>query len=162
MSSDDGYDNEEHFEELNGTTGKVSLLFIVPVRIIIYFLLVHIEHQPQILKGYPLMLNQIYAMIMKKILSSMRSWIILTIQILMPAVYLIIVMLVIKNSGNMKPLPLLKMDLNQFGATNTLIEYKDDGATNKYLEEYKNVINSTTNTIIFMKNVTEHALHLVG
>ncbi|XP_019867946.2 phospholipid-transporting ATPase ABCA3-like [Aethina tumida] len=141
MSSDDGYDNEEHFEEHNGTT-------------------VHIEHQPQILKGYPLMLNQIYAMIMKKILSSMRSWIILTIQILMPAVYLIIVMLVIKNSGNMKPLPLLKMDLDQFGATNTLIEYKDDGATNKYLEEYKNVVNSTTNTIIFMENITEHALHL--
>lgn len=67
-------------------------------------------HYP-LLKGSELLINQLIAMFMKKALYVWRTWYITLIQILMPSLFLILTIIIVKTWQTIPDLPQLKMDL---------------------------------------------------
>lgn len=76
------------------------------------------------LHGPALVMSQINAMVSKKVLYSIRNWILLLIQILIPTLFIIITMLLDSiNTGN-KDLPELAISFDSYLETVTTLETK--------------------------------------
>lgn len=71
---------------------------------------VTMPHYP-LLKGSALLMNQLTAMFMKKALYVWRTWYITLIQILMPALFLILTIIIVKTWETIPDLPPLNIDL---------------------------------------------------
>lgn len=67
-------------------------------------------HYP-LLKGSALLFNQLIAMFMKKALYVWRTWYITFIQILMPALFLILTIIIVKTWQTIPDLPPLRIDM---------------------------------------------------
>jgi hypothetical protein len=67
-------------------------------------------HYP-LLKGSALLMNQLIAMFMKKALYTWRTWYITLIQILMPAFFLTLTIIIVKTWQTIPDLPPLKIDM---------------------------------------------------
>ncbi|KAL1517917.1 hypothetical protein ABEB36_001617 [Hypothenemus hampei] len=86
-----------------------------------------------------LLLNQIIAMSLKKILSTIRSWVLLCTQILMPIIFLVMTMIVAKQQNTIGDLPPMPLNLERYTDPVTLVDI-NDANTNGYDEIYKNVV----------------------
>ncbi|XP_023714575.1 ATP-binding cassette sub-family A member 3 isoform X4 [Cryptotermes secundus] len=109
--------------------------------------IVTMPHYP-LLKGSELLINQLIAMFMKKALYVWRTWYITLIQILMPSLFLILTIVIVKTWQTIPDLPPLKMDLKAYGKIFTPIEVKNEHLRNVSLI-YKDltggiVLNETT------------------
>ncbi|CAG9761787.1 unnamed protein product [Ceutorhynchus assimilis] len=81
--------------------------------------------------------NQIAAMSLKKVLSSMRSWILLLIQIIMPIIFLVIAIVVGRQQIKSGELPLMPLDLSKYSDPVLLLE--DTINATEYASIYKSV-----------------------
>lgn len=75
-----------------------------------------------ILKGSDLLLNQLLAMFMKKIIYVWRTWYITLIQILLPSFFLAIAIIAVRSWLKLSELGPMVMDLKGYGETATPIE----------------------------------------
>ena len=69
-----------------------------------------------------LFVNQFIALMMKKILNSMRNWILLLIQVVIPVLFAFITILTVQSWGGNRDLPQLKFSLNTYSRTVTSVE----------------------------------------
>uniref|UniRef100_V5I8B4 ATP-binding cassette sub-family A member 3 n=1 Tax=Anoplophora glabripennis TaxID=217634 RepID=V5I8B4_ANOGL len=109
--------------------------------------------------GLNLLINQFFAMLMKKFLSTYRSWILLVIQILMPVLFLIITIIVMRNMQNTGSLPALPMDLARFDNPVVLVGNISEST---YAETYLNVLNDLSYKTEMTNNVIDRMLHLTA
>lgn len=101
-------------------------------------------------------MNQLEAMSLKKVLSIIRSWILLVIQIAIPVIFLIIAMIVVrmqKRIGNLPPMPL---ELSKYKNPVVLIDGAEYGK--EYSEWYKNVSGTAIKEV---ESIPDTILHLV-
>lgn len=75
----------------------------------------------QLLTGFALKRNQILAMLMKKSLSTIRSWILFLIQIIIPVVFLIIAIVVTRNTDTSRDLPEIDLTLDAYDNPITVV-----------------------------------------
>lgn len=109
--------------------------------------------------GLNLLINQFFAMLMKKFLSTYRSWVLLVIQIMMPVLFLIIAIVVIRNQGNTGSLPALAMDLNRFDSPVVLVGNLSESS---YGKTYLKVLSDLNYNAETTDNVTDRMLSLVS
>lgn len=92
----------------------------------------------ELLTGYALLRNQIIAMVMKKVLSTLRAWILLFIQVIMPVVFLIIAIVVARNMDTNRDLPELELTLDSYDDPVTVLS-----GFGNYMEQYANILNNS-------------------
>ncbi|XP_069685343.1 phospholipid-transporting ATPase ABCA3-like isoform X4 [Periplaneta americana] len=74
------------------------------------------------LTGVALLLNQLTAMFMKKVLYVYRAWYITLVQALLPALFLTLSIVIVKSWQSLRDLPALTIGLESYGNTYTPIE----------------------------------------
>lgn len=74
-----------------------------------------------LLTGWKLRQNQILAMLLKKTISTARSWMLLLIQILIPALFLIITIVVERSVDRNRDLPELELTLDSYDRPITVL-----------------------------------------
>ncbi|CAH0549210.1 unnamed protein product [Brassicogethes aeneus] len=118
---------------------------------------VHISYTGERRKGFKLTRNQFRAMFMKKFLSSIRSWIILLIQILLPIIFLLQILIANYMSGRQQlALPELKLNLDNFASPKTIVQVDDESPySNTFLD-----IVGRESEIEKTKDITDTALRL--
>lgn len=82
----------------------------------------------KLLHGIPLLCNQIQAMIIKKVFSTYRSWLLTLLQLLIALVFVIIAMVIVRTFRVNNDLPALQMDLKSYTEPVTIVSgsgYKD-------------------------------------
>lgn len=97
-------------------------------------------------------------MLMKKFLSTYRSWVLLLIQIMMPVLFLIIAMVVARNTKRTGDLPALAMDLNRFKNPVTVVE---NNPNSTYTDAYLGVLKDLNYNFEETGNLTDRMLSLV-
>ncbi|XP_057661740.1 phospholipid-transporting ATPase ABCA3-like [Diorhabda carinulata] len=114
--------------------------------------------QPVYTGGFDLAVNQFLAMLLKKVIGTYRSWILITIMILFPVINMIIVM-TIPNSSSTTIQPEMPLDLTRFTDPVTLVEFDENESSYSYVDCYNDVLKqyglSTTK-----KNITDEMLYL--
>uniref|UniRef100_A0A182NIG1 ABC transporter domain-containing protein n=1 Tax=Anopheles dirus TaxID=7168 RepID=A0A182NIG1_9DIPT len=75
-----------------------------------------------LLDGSRRLFQQIYAQFYKKLLTTIRSWITLTLQMVIPVVFVLLSYLIFLNSSNGRELPELPMDFDGYTASLTVLE----------------------------------------
>jgi ATP-binding cassette subfamily A (ABC1) protein 3 len=93
------------------------------------------------LTGAQLYLNQLFALLEKKMLHSIRNWPLLLIQILIPLAFIVITMEISNTVDTTKNLKPLRLSLQTYNKTSTAIEFDKRGAIKtqiyeKYLEQF--------------------------
>jgi hypothetical protein len=88
------------------------------------------------LSGYPLIINQFMAMLLKKFFSTLRNWFLLILQIALPVVLLIITVLDARGYVPKSTFPSLKISLDPYNEPITVMS----GIANQYYEKYRNNI----------------------
>ncbi|KAJ3635397.1 hypothetical protein MTP99_008310 [Tenebrio molitor] len=88
------------------------------------------------LSGYPLIINQFIAMLLKKFFSTLRNWFLLILQIALPVVLLIITVLDARGYVPKSTFPSLKISLDPYNEPITVMS----GIANQYYEKYRNNI----------------------
>jgi ATP-binding cassette subfamily A (ABC1) protein 3 len=89
------------------------------------------------LSGFPLIINQFIAMVLKKFFSTLRNWYLLILQIALPVALLIITVLSARGYVPKSTFPSLKISLDPYNEPVTLIA----GITNHpYYETYRNIV----------------------
>lgn len=94
------------------------------------------------LYGFPLMMSQIWAMVLKKVLYSIRNYILLLIQLLIPGFFIIITMLLEDSFQGNKDLPELSINLAQYLETTTTLAkgvIESDSAVDKISKSYESL-----------------------
>ncbi|CAG9855955.1 unnamed protein product [Phyllotreta striolata] len=147
-----GTTHNGNISAIGNTTGSVSM-------------------SPTYSDGPTLLGNQILAMLMKKTVSTFRSWILLLIQIAMPTLFLIIAFVVNRSHKYTGNLPAMPLTLNKFENPITLMEKTDSNLAPYYikvLHDYGHPVKTVTNMTKTMLEVTaEHPIavrrrYLVG
>lgn len=133
--------------------------FIILFHHTYFIILVNVGAHASYTGGYNLLANQFFAMLMKKFLSMYRSWVLLIIQILMPVLFLIIAMIVMRTSQATGNLPALAMDLNRFDNPITVV---GNVSNSIYAETYLDVLKDLNYHAEMTNNVTNRMLNLVG
>ncbi|RZC40676.1 ATP-binding cassette sub-family A member 3-like, partial [Asbolus verrucosus] len=108
-----------------------------------------------LLTGFNLIQNQFMAMLMKKTLSVVRTWILQFIQILMPVAFLIIAIIVSRNMNKSGDLPKLSLTLDSYNDPITLIEVSPGDI---YGQLYKETLEGYE--VETVPNITETMLNL--
>ncbi|CAH1108169.1 unnamed protein product [Psylliodes chrysocephalus] len=138
-----------HAPGVNGVNGHANTNVNVPMA-------------PTYTGGFNLFANQVLAMLMKKCVSTYRSWILLVIQIAMPTLFLIIAFVVHRSHKYTGNLPAMPLTLRKFENPVTLMEKTDsDYASyyNKVLKDYGYSVTTVDNMTQTMLDVTaEHPI----
>ncbi|KAJ8951652.1 hypothetical protein NQ318_012323 [Aromia moschata] len=121
---------------------------------------INIEVKKSFTGGWGLLNNQFMAMLLKKILSNMRSWILLCIQILMPVLFLIIAIVVARSNQQMGDLPAMPLSLDKFDNPVTLTEKINDNFD--YTDDYKKVLTDEGHRVEDANNMTQRMIQLSG
>ncbi|KAL9700793.1 hypothetical protein quinque_004234 [Culex quinquefasciatus] len=95
----------------------------------------------RLLSGHQLLLNQIKAQFMKKLLITIRSLITLSMQILIPVVFVIMTYIIILNSNANRDLPPLEIKLDSYSQSVTVLE--DRSADMPVVQTYKNLVTAS-------------------
>uniref|UniRef100_A0A6P7GKL5 ATP-binding cassette sub-family A member 3-like n=1 Tax=Diabrotica virgifera virgifera TaxID=50390 RepID=A0A6P7GKL5_DIAVI len=105
---------------------------------------------PTYSNGFSLLLNQIIAMLLKKFVSTVRSWILLGIQVMMPTLFLIIAFVVARKNKMTGNLPAMPLSLSKFENPVTLVE----NGTSDYLPYYMKVLEDYGYPATIVDNIT--------
>lgn len=101
------------------------------------------------LTGMKLIRNQIFAMILKRSLSTYRSLILSLIQIFIPVAFIVMAMLVARNSDMNKDLPSLPITLDSYENPVTVVNGTDG---NPYYENYVRMVNMEKKELVDLKD----------
>ncbi|KAK5642701.1 hypothetical protein RI129_008868 [Pyrocoelia pectoralis] len=110
---------------------------------------VQIQMSDNVLKGWALHLNQVRAMLLKRGLSIMRSWILFIIQNCIPILFLILAIVVVRGAQVFRDLPNLRIQLESYGRSVTVFNYSKD---NLYAEKYKEYLYYRNKNIVDLGN----------
>ncbi|KAJ8951645.1 hypothetical protein NQ318_012316 [Aromia moschata] len=119
-----------------------------------------IEVKKSFTGGWGLLINQFMAMLLKKIVSNMRSWILLCIQILMPVLFLIITFLIERIYKDIGDLPAMPLSLDKFDNPVTLREKINDNFN--YADDYKKILTDKGHLVEDADNMTQTMIELSG
>lgn len=78
-----------------------------------------------LVKGYTLTVNQAYAMLKKKMLYTMRNWLMFAIQLIIPICFMIITILMVRTWNGYISLPSMNVDIRSYRRTTTLLRTHD-------------------------------------
>ncbi|XP_018575545.1 ATP-binding cassette sub-family A member 3-like isoform X2 [Anoplophora glabripennis] len=120
---------------------------------------INVGTHPSYEDGLKLLINQFLAMLMKKFLSTFRSWILLIIQIMMPVLFLIIAMVVARNQKRTGDLPALGIDLTRFKNPVTVVE---DNPNSTYTKTYLDILKDLSYDFEVIDNITDRMLSLTA
>ena len=109
-----------------------------------------------LLTGSQLIKNQFLAMLMKKTLSVIRTYVLQFIQILMPVAFLVVAIIVSRNSNRPGDLPSLPITLDSYDKPVTLVE---ELVSSKYSQMYLNTLKGYE--VQKVDNITSTMLRLV-
>jgi hypothetical protein len=108
------------------------------------------------LSGYPLIINQFIAMLLKKFFSTLRNWFLLILQIALPVVLLIITVLDARGYVPKSTFPSLKISLDPYNEPITVMS----GIANQYYEKYRNNIGND-HQLLEVSDVATEMIRLV-
>ncbi|KAJ8964470.1 hypothetical protein NQ317_016593 [Molorchus minor] len=108
--------------------------------------------------GWGLLGNQFVAMTIKKLISNLRSWILLSIQIAMPVLFLIIAIVVSRTNQDTGNLPAMPLTLNRFENPITVVQNISD--SNNYANIYQNVLTDLNHHVQYVDNITGEMIEL--
>lgn len=95
-----------------------------------------------LLTGMKLTVNQLIALMMKKILNSYRNWIMLFLQTLIPVLFALITILTVQSWGGNRDLPKIQFNLNTYSRTITSLAVNSsidpEGLPMKIYQNYRN------------------------
>lgn len=114
----------------------------------------------ELLTGFQLVKNQYSAMLMKICLSILRTWILQLIQISIPVLFLIITIVVTRNSSRTGDLPELSLTLNSYDNPITLLEVQ--GSSSVASSIYETMLKAAGHSVNTVANITENLLALVS
>ena len=123
-----------------------------------FLILVQIDVQSKPLSTFEVLINQFLAMSTKKFLSTIRSWVLLAIQIIMPVVFLIIAIVVTRQQNRTGNLPAMPLTLNKFQNPVLVVDGNENGNYGGYAKIYKEVVGNAYRKV---NNITETLLNLV-
>lgn len=105
--------------------------------------------------AWSLWFNQIEAMIMKRGLSILRSWVLFLIQNVIPVLFLVLAISVARSTNMYRDLPKLKIQLKIYNSPITVLT---ESNSNPYAETYINYLKENNYYYIDWKNgnMTEH------
>lgn len=113
--------------------------FIYNIYVYFKFILVNLQIETSRITGFHLLMVQFYAMLMKKIIVTYRSRMLLITQLIIPTAMLIIAILVIRNHKQQDSLPSLALDIRQYPGSISLINQKGiDEIANKTTNSLEN------------------------
>lgn len=115
------------------------------------------EENIKLLTGLKLVINQILAMFLKKILSSFRTLFLLIFHLLLPVIFIILYMVLYGEMAKSKDLPKLAISLDNYDDPITLIKEK---VMNNYSRIYREVIGG--HRIEKVDDITKRMLYLVS
>lgn len=82
---------------------------------------------------------QVIALLQKKLLQTMRSWLMLVIQVVIPATFVITAIMSEKSRGRFKDLPAMKVDFGMYHSTMSMLQTSDSASmakADKYATAY--------------------------
>lgn len=109
------------------------------------------------LTGYALIKNQLQAMLLKRSLSILRTWILQIIQIFIPISFLIVAILVGRIINVSKDLPKLPLSLDSYSNPVTLVQFD---TANNYTKIYQDLLKN--HKVAYTSNIAEKMLNLVS
>ncbi|GJQ67966.1 hypothetical protein Trydic_g16721 [Trypoxylus dichotomus] len=92
----------------------------------------------EFLTGWPLWRNHVSAMLMKKVLSTVRSWILFIIQNIIPVAFLIIAIIVARQMNASNDLPNLEITLDSYD--NPVTVMTTDNISNNFFGQYREIL----------------------
>lgn len=101
--------------------------------------------------------NQLWAMTFKRVLSTLRSWVIFALHIFLPIIFLIVSIFVNRQLYSLGDLPSMHLSLNTFTDAVTLVEGADTNTD--YRSILSNLLGDSYNET---DSIDEVALYLVG
>uniref|UniRef100_A0A182LRE6 ABC transporter domain-containing protein n=1 Tax=Anopheles culicifacies TaxID=139723 RepID=A0A182LRE6_9DIPT len=81
-----------------------------------------LEQDQKLLTGFPLLSNQLLAMLLKKAIATKRSWIALLVQIFIPIFFVIMTVVIVRSFPDSLAMPPLPIDFDGYSATVTVLE----------------------------------------
>ncbi|XP_065074347.1 phospholipid-transporting ATPase ABCA3-like [Ochlerotatus camptorhynchus] len=87
---------------------------------------INLDESEKLLTGASLTMNQIHAMFLKKFIATYRSWISMLVQIFIPIFFVIMTIIIVRSFPDSIQLPTLKMTLNDYRRTTTVLEAATD------------------------------------
>uniref|UniRef100_A0A182T123 ABC transporter domain-containing protein n=1 Tax=Anopheles maculatus TaxID=74869 RepID=A0A182T123_9DIPT len=81
-----------------------------------------LEQDQKLLTGFPLLSNQLLAMLLKKAIATKRSWVALLVQIFIPIFFVIMTVVIVRSFPDSLALPPLTIDFDSYSSTVTVLE----------------------------------------
>lgn len=101
-------------------------------------MLVNYAEDVYLMSGFNLAVTQVVALFKKKVIQTIRSWKLLLIQILIPAMFTVITVLAERSSSRFTDLPALQIQLSSYLESVTVLETspnaETDGFESRYIE----------------------------
>lgn len=113
--------------------------------------------QTHYVSGVRLWLNHLFAMFLKRILSTWRAWLLLLVQILVPVIFIVLSFVSKKNMPFGQDLRAMEISLGKYNKPVTLIS-----GESPYLEAYKSIAKKRGGKIIETDDISEKALSIVS
>ena len=99
----------------------------------------------ELLSGKKLYMNQFKALMEKKALNAARNWFLLLLQIVIPVLFIVIIISIIRSFGGSKDLPKIEFDLGTYEHTKILSDYGNftvnDAIEMKIYDQYRSLAN---------------------
>ncbi|XP_050311852.1 phospholipid-transporting ATPase ABCA3 isoform X2 [Anthonomus grandis grandis] len=104
--------------------------------------------------------NQIIAMSLKKILSAVRKWFLLVLHMILPAFFIIVIILIARQNNRTRDLPAMKLDLSRYSESVLLVDGADlSDSSRKYAQNYREVVGSAYKEV---PSIHEHIMDLTA
>ncbi|KAL9704634.1 hypothetical protein quinque_008152 [Culex quinquefasciatus] len=101
----------------------------------------NLQESEKLLTGFPLKMNQIRAMFMKKLIVTYRSWISMAVQIFIPIFFVVMTMVIVRSFPDNVQLPTLWMNFDDYVRTTTVLEANTENA--ELVSAYQGLFQST-------------------
>lgn len=82
----------------------------------------------KLLSGFQLYRNQFRALMEKKYLNSLRNWVLLLVQMLIPIMFIALIILIVRSFDVTKDLPKLELSLKTYNSTVTTVQFHPNSA----------------------------------
>lgn len=144
VGADHGQEEEQDALERNGTTKPLDNFdSVLDMDLNRQSSDTKLNMSDKLLTGCKLYINQLKAMMMKKVFSTIRSWILMIVQILIPITFLIIAIIVVRSWKAFKDLPPLDIHLESYTNPYTVLSGNND-----YKTSYMNIVKKHQSQVI--------------
>ncbi|XP_053679934.1 phospholipid-transporting ATPase ABCA3-like [Anopheles nili] len=113
-----------------------------------------------LLGGTSLVWNQLFAMMLKKFISTKRSWVQMLVQALIPIYFVIVTVIIVRTFPGQTDLPPIPINVYNYTATSTVLQAS---AASPFIDGYRTMFQSFPNNHrleVIDKDIVEHILEL--